>query len=160
MDDLSIILYITGGIALLALAWLFISLARAVSGVQDLMREVQRDLRTAISTIDEVKANVLPILSNVTKITGNVSEITGNVNSITGGVQKQMIGVHETIDDALNVVRGSLDDLERLKDEIISAIEGPVRIIRDTTGGATSTASKVIKTVWKIANAFRGNGKR
>ena len=41
---MEIILYITGGIALLALSWLFISIASTVRSVKDVLMEVRRDL--------------------------------------------------------------------------------------------------------------------
>src|SRR5437763_16604960 len=116
---MEVILYITGGIALLALAWLFISLARAVSGIQPLLAEVRSDVHSMVGVVDDIKSQILPILNNVDGITSNVKGITGNVNSITTGLQDQMIGVHETIDDALNVIRGTLDDLERLKNDVV-----------------------------------------
>src|ERR1700751_1374804 len=116
---MEIILYITGGIALLALAWLFISLSSTIRSVRLLLVEVRGDLSVAVETVNEVKSQVLPIL-------GNVNSITANVTNITSGLQAQMIEVHETIDDALNVIRGTIDDIERLKDEVVSTVEGPV----------------------------------
>jgi uncharacterized protein YoxC len=149
------ILYITGGIALLALAWLFISLARTVSGVKSMLEEVQGDLHTAVTAVDEIKASVVPILGNVTNITSNVSTITSNVSNITTGVQNQMIGVHETIDDALDVIRGSLDDLERLKNNIVNTVEGPVSLLRDTAGGALGVISAISRVVRKFSKSKR-----
>lgn len=152
---MEIILYITGGIALLALSWLFISLARAVSGIKSLTDEARNDLRTIVATTQEVKEKVFPILGNVTNITDNVTTITGNVSSITDGVRGQMVGVHKTIDDALDVVRGTLDDLERLKNEIVSTVEGPVTLVRDTSSGMVATAFKVVSTVTKLVKTMK-----
>ncbi len=153
---MEIILYITGGIALLALAWLFISLARAVSGVKAMMEELEADLHTAVAAVDEIKASVVPILGNVTNITNNVSAITASVSNITTGLQNQMIGVHETIDDALDVIRGSLDDLERLKNNIVSTVEGPVSLVRETASGALGAALRVVNVISKLV----GNRKK
>ncbi len=152
---MEIILYITGGIALLALAWLFIATARTVSGVKDMLQEAREDLRTVIASVEEVKTKALPILGNVTNITDNVTTITGNVSSITDGVRNQMVGVHKTVDDALDVVRGTLDDIERLKNEVVATVEGPVTLVRDTSGGVVSTAIKVISILAKLVKAVR-----
>ncbi|MDP4197950.1 MAG: hypothetical protein Q8922_14475 [Bacteroidota bacterium] len=152
---MEIILYITGGIALLALAWLFISLANAVSTVKLLLGEVRGDVAEIVTTITEVKAQVLPIL-------GNVNEITSNVTAITGNVEKQLLHIQETINDALDVVRGTLDDVERLKDEIVSTVEGPVTLMRDATGGALGAVAAGLRLVGKLVgkNRSSSNGRR
>ncbi len=143
------ILYITGGIALLALTWLFIALARALKGMQELLAQLEEDLHTAAAAADEIRAGVMPIL-------GNMTHITANVSKITAGVQNQMVGVHETIDDALDIVRGTLDDVERLKNEVVATVEGPVTMIRDTANGAFGTALRIANVILKLV----GNRKR
>lgn len=152
---MEIILYITGGIALLALAWMFIALSRAIHGIQDIFEEARNDLRTVVAGADEVKEKILPILGNVTNITDNVTTITGNVSSITDGLRGQMVGVHKTVDDALDVVRGTLDDIERLKNEIVATVEGPVTLVRDTSGGVVSTAFKAISALAKLVKSVK-----
>ncbi len=137
------ILYITGGIALLALAWLFISLARAISGMQIMLAEFESDFHTAAAAADEIRAGVMPILDNVTHITANVSKITN-------GVQNQMVGVHETIDDALDVIRGTLDDVERLKNNVVATVDGPISLVRETASGAIGTVLRVINVISKL----------
>ncbi len=145
---MEIILYITGGIALLALGWLFIAIAKAVSAIKPYLDEVRGDLAQMVTAVNEVKAEVLPILGNVNQITSHVSEITGNV-------EKQLIHVHETIEDALDIVRGTLDDVERLKDQVVATVEGPVTLMRDATGGALGA----ILTGLKIVRRFTGKKK-
>jgi uncharacterized protein YoxC len=132
---MEIILYITGGIALLALAWLFISLASTISAVKQILTDVRGDLATVVATVDDLKTEVMPIL-------GNVNGITSNINSITNGLQTQMISVHETIDDTLDVVRGTIDDIERLKDQLVATVEGPVSLVKTTTDGAVGAVFK------------------
>ncbi|SRR5581483_9144418 len=147
---MELILYITGGIALLALAWLFISLSNAVSGIKNVLNETRDDLHTIVGMADEIKTKVLPILGNVDNITGNVTHITGNVSAITDGVRDQMSGVYETIDDALDIVRGTLDDIERLKNDVVATVEGPMTLVRETTGGVVGTAVKAVNLVLKL----------
>lgn len=131
------ILYITGGIALLALAWLFISLSRTVSAVKDLLRDVRSDLSIIVETVTDIKSQVLPIL-------GNVNSIASNITTISNGIQAQMVTIQETIDDALDVVRGTIDDLERLKDEVVSSVEGPIQLVRTTANGTIGAIGKVV----------------
>jgi uncharacterized protein YoxC len=143
------ILYITGGIALLALTWLFIALARALKGMQELLAQLEDDLHTAAAAADEIRAGIMPIL-------GNMTHITANVSKITAGVQNQMVGVHETIDDALDIVRGTLDDIERVKNEVVATVEGPITMVRDTANGAFGTALRVANMILKLVGNRKG----
>jgi hypothetical protein len=150
------ILYITGGIALLALAWLFYSLTLSLKGMQSMLNQLETDFHTAAVAADEIRAGMMPILGNMAAITSNVTNITENVSKITSGVQNQMIGVHETIDDALDVIRGTLDDVERLKNEVVATVEGPVTLVRETANGAFGTALRVANVILKLV----GNRKK
>ncbi len=143
------ILYITGGIALLALAWLFFALAQSLKGMQSMLAQLETDFHTAAVAADEIRVGVMPILDNMAHITSNVSKITT-------GVQNQMVGVHETIDDALDVIRGTIDDVERLKNEVVATVEGPVHFARETANGAVGTAMRVANVILKLV----GNRKR
>jgi hypothetical protein len=150
------ILYITGGIALLALAWLFIALTKALKGAQDLLLQLETDFHTAAMAADEIRAGVMPIIGNMTAITSNVTSITANVSKITSGVQNQMVGVHETIDDALDVIRGTLDDVERVKNEVVATVEGPITLVRETANGAFGTGLRIANLILKLV----GNRKK
>jgi hypothetical protein len=142
------ILYITGGIALLALAWLFIALTKALRGMQSMITQLETDFHTAAVAADEIRAGIMPIL-------GNMTHITGSVRDIASGVQNQMVGVHETIDDALDIVRGTLDDIERVKNEVVATVEGPVTMIRDTANGAFGTAFRIANVILKLVGNRR-----
>jgi uncharacterized protein YoxC len=149
---MELILYITGGVALLALAWLFVSVSNAVSAIKPYLDEVRGDLAQMVMAVNEVKAEVLPILSNVNEITSSVSGITGNV-------EKQLLHVHETIDDALDVVRGTIDDIERLKDQVVATVEGPVTLVRDATGGALGAVLAGIRIFRRFAGKQRASSR-
>jgi len=153
---MEIILYITGGIALLALAWLFILIAKTIGKIQPVVTELLVDLRSIVSAVDDIKTQMMPVLDNMAHISSNVKGITSNVNSITTGLQNQMIGVHETIDDALDIVRGTLDDIERLKDDVVATVAVPVSVARSATTGAIGTSIKVANLLFKLF----GNRKR
>jgi phage-related protein len=150
------ILYITGGIALLALAWLFIALTKALKGMQSMVAQLETDFHTAAMAADEIRTGMMPILGNLTAITSNVTNITHNVSKIISGVQNQMVGVHETIDDALDVIRGTIDDIERVKNEVVATVEGPITMVRETANGAFGTAARVVSLVLKLV----GNRKK
>jgi uncharacterized protein YoxC len=147
---MELILYITGGIALLALAWLLILIAKTIGKVEPVVTELLIDLRTIVVTVDELKVKMTPVLDDMAHISLNVKGITSNVNNITTGLQNQMIGVHETIDDALDIVRGTLDDIERLKDDVVATVAGPVKMARSATNGAIGTGIKVFNILYKL----------
>ena len=147
---MELILYITGGIALLALAWLLILIAKAIGKIQPVVTELLVDLRSIVVTVDELKVQMTPVLENMAHISTNVKGITSDVNHITTGLQNQMTGVHETIDDALDIVRGTLDDIERLKDDVVATVAGPVMMARSATNGAIGTGIKVVNILWKL----------
>ena len=149
------ILYITGGIALLALAWLFVALARAISGMQEMLGQLEDDFHTAAAAADEIRAGVMPILGNMAQVTGNMTHISGSVRDIASGVQNQMVGVHETIDDALDVIRGTLDDVERVKNEVVATVEGPITLVRETANGAFGTGLRVANLILKLVGNRR-----
>jgi methyl-accepting chemotaxis protein len=149
---MEIILYVTGGLALLALAWLFISLANTVSAVKVLLGDVRGDVAQMVSTVNEVKDQVVPILSNVNQITSNVTGMTANI-------EKQLIHVQETIDDALDIVRGTLDDVERIKDQVVSTVEGPVSLVHDVSDGALGAIAAGLRMVKKFVGKKNSNSR-
>lgn len=147
---MEIILYITGGIALLALAWLFISLANTVKTAQGVLKESQvmitearTDIHTLTETVTELKTQVVPIL-------GNVNELTYKVNTLADGVQSQLDSIRDTVDDTLDVVRGTIDDVERIKNELVATVEGPVRLVQTSVGGAVGAIRTGVNLIKKI----------
>src|SRR5674476_697735 len=111
---MEIILYITGGVALLAMAWLFISIAKSVAAIKPYLDEVRGDLAQMVTAVNEVKAEVLPILGNVNQITSHVSEITGNV-------EKQLIHVAGNF---RNVGRNLVDIPENRENLCLDLVHG------------------------------------
>jgi uncharacterized protein YoxC len=145
------ILYITGGIALIAFAWLMFSLAQTMKSAQVALVEARQDLHEFKCDIHEMKTEAMPILENL-------QQLTIRANSIADSVQSQMVTIQETVDDTLDVVRGTIDDVERLKNEVVGIVEGPLRMARSTSTGAIGTITKGVTLLAKLF-AARKNGK-
>ncbi len=145
------ILYVTGGIAFLAVAWTMTYLIKTLQTAQKVMLEARGDLHEFKGDVRELKIKVLPILDSV-------SQLTVRVNSIADNVQSQMVSIQETVDDTLDVVRGTIDDVERLKNEVVGIIEGPLRVIHSTSDGAIGTVTKGVTLLTKLF-ANRKTGK-
>jgi uncharacterized protein YoxC len=143
------ILYIAGGIALLALAWFFISLASTVKTLQTVLKDTGASLNVVTQDITDIKNQVVPILSNV-------NDITIKANSIAAGVQAQMLSIHETIDDTLDVLRGTVDDVERLKDELVATVSGPVQLVRASADGAVGAIMTSLNFIKRIIGGKSG----
>jgi uncharacterized protein YoxC len=148
---MEIILYIAGGIALLALAWLLYSLTNTLKVLQKVMIDAMQDVHEFTRDMHTMTEQVAPILENV-------RSLTVKTNSIVDGVQSQIVSIQSTVDDTLDVVRGTIDDIERLKNEVVDIVEAPLRSAR---GVSTGVASVVLKGAGLLVNLFgnRKNGK-
>ena len=146
------ILYITGGIALLSLAWLFFSLSNTLKTVHSVLTESRRDLHEITGDVREIKDKALPILDSA-------SQLAIRANAIADGVQSQMVSIQETVDVTLDVVRGTIDDVERLKNDVVGIVEAPLHLARTTSNGAIGTVAKGVSLLAKIF-AARKNGKK
>lgn len=147
---MEIILYITGGLALLAVTYFLITLTATVKTLdrvlldsQIMIAEARNDVQKVIATVDQLKSQVVPIMANV-------NEITAKVNVITDGVQKQMVNVHATVEDTLDVVRGTIDDIERIKNELVGTVEAPVKLVRSSTQGAVGAIMAAVGMIRKV----------
>ena len=105
--------------------------------MQDFMRDVRGDLATMTATVEELRTQLVPILENANRI-------SVNIRSITTSLDTQMLRVEETVTDVLDVVRGTIDDLERVKDDLVGTLEAPIAMVRDTTSGAISLIGKIV----------------
>ena len=148
---MEIILYITGGIALLSVSWLMISIVGAMKRAETVLAESQKDFHSLTADVAQMKSEILPVLQGI-------NDFTKRANSIADSVQSQIMSIQETVDDTLDVVRGTIDDVERIKNEVVEIVEGPLRIARSST---VTTASAIVKGLSLISGLLgaRRNGK-
>lgn len=151
------ILYITGGIALLAVAWFFYSAARMTKSVERTLRvsnatltEARHDIQTLTQDFTQIKTQLMPIMDNVT-------QLTDKFNSIADGVQTQMVSIQDTVDDTLDVVRGTLDDIERLKDSVVGTVEGPLTLVRTGTQGAVGAVQMGFNLIKRLVEGKKNS---
>jgi uncharacterized protein YoxC len=155
---MEIVLYIAGAVACLALTYFLITLTATVRTLdkvlldsQIMIAEARQDVQRIVSTVDQLKSQILPIMANV-------EDITFKVNTITDGVQKQMVNVHATVEDTLDVVRGTIDDIERIKDELVGTVEAPVKLVRSSMQGSVGAIMGAVSLIKKLVGGG-SNGK-
>jgi uncharacterized protein YoxC len=147
---MEIVLYIAGAVACLALTYFLITLTATVRTLdkvlldsQVMIAEARQDVQRVMGTVDQLKSQIMPIMSNV-------NDITFKVNTITDGVQKQMVNVHATVEDTLDVVRGTIDDVERIKNELVGTVEAPVKLVRTSMQGSVGAIMGAVGLIKKL----------
>lgn len=147
---MEIVLYIAGAVACLALTYFLITLTATVRTLdkvlldsQVMIAEARQDVQRIVGTVDQLKSQIMPIMSNV-------NDITFKVNTITDGVQKQMVNVHATVEDTLDVVRGTIDDVERIKNELVGTVEAPVKLVRTSMQGSVGAIMGAVGLIKKL----------
>ncbi|MEP7235478.1 MAG: hypothetical protein ABI778_09305 [Ignavibacteriota bacterium] len=156
---MDIALYILSMIALVALLWLIIiairtfhSADKLISDSTTILGDIKKDITQMTSDVTILRIHAVPVLDNV-------AEITKNIATITDGIAPRVEAIYETVDDTLNVVRGALDDIERIKDSVVATIESPLNLVRKTSTGVVGTVIKGIGVVRDLIGEFSKNGK-
>jgi uncharacterized protein YoxC len=156
---MEIVLYILGAIVLVALLWFIVNAVRTLqtaekffSDSQVMLQDIKKDVSQMAGEVTVLRIHAVPVLDNVT-------EITKHVSGITEGLAPRVEAIYETVDDTLNVVRGALDDVERIKDSVVQTIESPLNAVRRTTVGVVGTVFKGIGVIRELIGEFRKNGK-
>jgi uncharacterized protein YoxC len=139
------ILYLCGGIALLALTYLFITISAAVKSADLSLKQVGNDFHALASDVSELKTQTLPVLSDL-------RDLTLKANAIADGVQSQMVNIHSVIDGALDVVRGTIDDAERLKNDVVDLVQGPISLVKSSSASTIGLAIKGMNLLTKLLN--------
>ena len=156
---MDIVLYILGAIVLVALIWFIINAVRTLQTAekffadsQVMMQDIKKDVNQMAGEVAVLRIHAVPVLDNV-------AEITKHVSGITEGLAPRVEAIYETVDDTLNIVRGALDDVERIKDSVVQTIESPLNLVRRTSTGVVGTVFKGIGVIRELIGEFRKNGK-
>ncbi|MEO6938748.1 MAG: hypothetical protein ABI444_01190, partial [Candidatus Kapaibacterium sp.] len=91
------------------------------------------------------KTQTLPVLSDL-------RDLTLKANAIADGVQSQMVNIHSVIDGALDVVRGTIDDAERLKNDVVDLVQGPISLVKSSSASTIGLAIKGMNLLTKLLN--------
>lgn len=153
-------LYILGGIALIAFTLLMLRAMRTLGNLDSLMREAQHLLQEAKQDIDSISDDVKEMKTHFIPVIDNIADVTTRIASITEGLHTRMDDVYRTLDDALDVAHGAIEDVERIKDNVVATIDAPLTAVRNTTVGIVGGLIKGVSIAKDIIGAFSKNGKR
>lgn len=157
---MDIVLYILGGVALIAFTLLMLRAMRTLGQMDSLMRESQHLLQEAKQDLDSISSDVKEMKVHFIPVIDNIAEVTGHIASMTDGLRSRMDDVYRTLDDALDVAHGAIEDVERIKDNVVATIDAPLSAVRNTTVGLVGGIIKGVSIVKDLIGSFSKNGKR
>ena len=156
---MEIALSILGMIALVAfIIFIFVAI-RSLRTVDDFLLRAETELEEIKKDINQMTSEVAVIRIHAIPVLDNIAEISQRVSGITEGLAPRVEAIYDTVDDTLNVVRGALDDVERIKESIVETIETPINAVRRTSTGIVGTVVKGVGVVRDLIGEFRKNGK-
>lgn len=157
---MELVLYILGALALVALIVFIARAMRTLSNVDSLLRESQflmeetrKDLGRIAADVNEMKTHALPVIDNIANVTGRVS-------AMSEGLHARIDDIYGTLDDALDVAHGAIEDIERIKGNVVATIDAPLSAVRHTSEGLVSGLIKGASLVKDLIDSFRKNGKK
>lgn len=157
---MELVLYILGALALVALIVFIARAMRTLGNVDSLLRESQflmeetrKDLGRIAADVNEMKTHALPVIDNIANVTGRVA-------SMSEGLHARIDDIYGTLDDALDVAHGAIEDIERIKGNVVATIDAPLSAVRHTSEGLVSGLIKGASLVKDLIDSFRKNGKK
>lgn len=157
---MEIALYILGGIALVAFTLLMLRAMRTLGHVDSLMKESQHLLQEAKQDIDSISNDIKEMKAHFIPVIDNIADVTGRVALMTEGLHARMDDVYRTLDDVLDVAHGAIEDVERIKDNVVATIDAPLSAVRNTTVGIVGGLIKGVSIVKDLIGSFSKNGKK
>lgn len=156
---MELVLYILGALALVAFIVFIVRAMRTLGHVdtllvesQYLLQETKKDIDSISNDVNEMKRQFLPVINNI-------ADITGRVASMSEGLHARIDDIYATLDDALDVAHGAIEDVERIKDSVVATIDAPLSAVRNTTVGIVGGLVKGVSLVKDLIGAFSKNGK-
>ncbi len=156
---MELVLYILGALALVALIVFIVRAMRTLGNLdavlresQYLMQETKKDIDSISSDVNEMKRHFLPVVDNIANITSRVA-------SMSEGLHARIDDIYGTLDDALDVAHGAIEDIERIKGNVVATIDAPLSAVRNTTVGIVGGIVKGVAIVKDLIGAFSKNGK-
>lgn len=139
-DVFQVVLYIAASLALLALGWLFVTLATTVKGLrsvidntnkiaESLVGEVQgirKSLQGTIENVEVITARVPQTIDNVNGQLAQVDGILGNVRELTEGLSTDVARLTNDATDLVHAAKGVVISLIDLEQDIQLKVQRPV----------------------------------
>jgi uncharacterized protein YoxC len=139
-DVFQVVLYIAASLALLALAWLFVSLVNAVKGVRGVLdktstvvdglmgevKGIRASLQGTIENVETITARVPATLDHVNEQLGQVDGILGSVRQLTDDVTEDVARLTNDATDLVHAASGVVISLIDLEQDIQTKVQRPV----------------------------------
>lgn len=148
-------MYISGTIALLALAWLLLRAARTLGEVSIVLQHTDVLLDDIRKNADQMANELTTIRTHVVPVIDSVGDITRRASEVVEGITPRIESLYDTIDDALDVAHGVLEDVERIKSDVVETIESPLKVVKNTSNGLASTVVKSFNFVREIVQELK-----
>src|SRR5258708_5094621 len=139
---MDIALSILAIIALVAFILFIVVAIRTLRSADDFLLRAETELGEIKKDISQMTSEVSVIRIHAVPVLDNVAEISQRLSGLTEGLAPRIEAIYDTVDDTLNVVRGALDDVERIKESIVEATETPINAVRRTSTGIVGTVVK------------------
>jgi uncharacterized protein YoxC len=151
-DVFQVVLYIAASLALLALAWLFVSLRSAVSGVREVLDNTNKVAQSLVGEVQGIRASLQGTIENVETITARIPATLDQVN-----------GQLEQVDGILGNVRELTDnlgtDVARLTNDATDLVHAASGVVISLIDLEQDIQTKVQRPVVELMSVFSALGK-
>lgn len=152
---MDIALSIVGLIALAVLIWFLLSAAKSLQSVAASIERTEGEIKSVKADFDQIASDITSLKTHLIPAIDNITEITESISGVTEGLKPRVDAIYSTVDDALDVAHGVLEDVERLKSEIVETIEKPIVAFKATSDGVLSTVIKGVNVVRDLMRQFK-----
>ncbi|HET9136879.1 MAG TPA: hypothetical protein VFO76_09585 [Candidatus Kapabacteria bacterium] len=152
---MDIALSIVALIALVVLIWFLITAAKALQAVTASIGRAESDIKAVKADFDQISNDVTTLKTHLIPAIDNITEITETISGVTDGLKPRVDAIYNTVDDALDIAHGLLEDVERIKSEVVETIEKPIVAFKTTSDGVLSTVIKGVNVVRDLVHQFK-----
>src|SRR5262245_60238631 len=112
---MDIALSIVGLIALAVLIWFLITAARSVQSASQSLERTDAAVQAMKGNFEQITNDISAVKTHLIPAIDNITELTENITNITEGLKPRVDAIYHTVDDALDIAHGVLEDVERIK---------------------------------------------
>lgn len=153
MEDLfQVVLYIAASLALLALAWLFLTVAKTVKGLQSVIANTNTIAEGLVGEVQGIRKSLQGTIENVEVITGRVPQTLDHVNGQLAQVDGILGSVRELTDDLST-------DVARLTNDATDLVHAAKGVVISLIDLEQDIQLKVQRPVVELMSVFSAVGK-
>ena len=151
-DVFQVVLYIAASLALLALAWLFMTLVKTVKGLQPVLENTNKITTGLLAEVQGVRASLQGTLENVEVITARIPATLDHVNNQLTQVDGILGSVRELSENV-----GS--DVARLTNDATDLVHAASGVVISLIDLEQDIQTKVQRPVVELMSVFSALGK-